>query len=136
VKVTTPFSIRSGVDNALSGVGLDRADLVGDPSRPAGVDPVRQWFNTAAFAPNAIGTFGNSGRNILTGPSLKNVDMAVLKDFHIYEQAVLQFRAEFFNLFNHPNFNLPGNRLTQSTYGRITSALDPRILQFGLKFRF
>ena len=131
-----PFSIRSGQDNSLSGVGLDRADLVGDPSRPAGVDPVRQWFNTKAFAQNATGTFGSSGRNILTGPAMQNVDFAVLKNFTLYEQAMLQFRAEFFNLFNHANFNLPANRLTQSTYGRITSALDPRILQFGLKFRF
>jgi hypothetical protein len=131
-----PFSVRSGQDNALSGIGLDRADLIGNPTRPAGVDPVRQWFNTKAFTQNAIGTFGNTGRNILIGPGLANVDFAALKNFTIFRESVLQFRAEFFNLFNHPNFGLPANRLTQSTYGRITTALDPRILQFGLKYRF
>ena len=131
-----PFSIRSGQDNSLSGIGLDRADLAGDPARPAGVDRVRQWFNTKAFVQNATGTFGNSGRNILFGPGLANVDFSALKNFTVYRESVLQFRAEFFNLFNHPNFNLPANRLTQSTYGRITTAMDPRILQFALKYRF
>jgi len=61
---------------------------------------------------------------------------SALKNFTIYRESVLQFRAEFFNLFNHPNFNLPANRVTQPTYGRITTAMDPRIVQFALKYRF
>ena len=131
------FSVRSGRDNSFSGVGLDRADLVGDISRPAGVDPVREWFNTEAFVQNAPGTFGSSGRNIIPGPGLANVNMALSKSFTVYRESSIQFRAEFFNLMNHPNFIAKrSDNLTSGTYGRITSADDPRILQFGLKLLF
>jgi hypothetical protein len=133
------FSVQSGRDNTLTGFG-NRAQLVGDPSRDARADPNRdpvlEWFNTRAFAQNAMGVYGNSGRNIIFGPGLANVDMAVAKHFSITETARLQFRGEFFNLFNRANFNEPNATLTSGTYGRITSALDPRILQFGLKFLF
>ena len=135
-----PFSIVAGQDNSLSGVGSDRADLVGDPSRQArqepNRDPVREWFNTRAFAPNREGTFGTAGRNIVFGPGLANVDVAVAKYFPVTEALRVQFRSEFFNLFNRANFGLPSNSLTSGTYGRITAALDPRILQFGLKLQF
>jgi len=131
-----PFSVFAGTGNSLTGVGTDRADIVGDPTRPAGVDPVRQWFNTDAFVENAEGTFGNSGRNILWGPGYANVDMAISKDFAVWRESIVQFRFEAFNLFNRTNLKLPSSNLTSGTYGRITSAFDPRILQFGLKFRF
>jgi hypothetical protein len=131
-----PFSIQAGRDNSLSGVGSDRADLVGDPSRSGGGDPLRKWFNTDAFAPNGPGTFGTSGRNILFAPGLANLDVSLVKNFRLREAATLQFRAESFNLFNHPNFGRPSNSLTSGTYGRITSAGEPRILQFALKLRF
>lgn len=131
------FSVRSGRDNSRSGQGYDRADLVGDVTRPAGVDPVRQWFNTKAFVQNAIGTFGNSGRNIVEGPGLAQVNFVVSKSFTLYKESTLQFRAEFFNLFNRPNFiSKRSESLTSGTYGRLTSAEDPRILQFGLKYQF
>jgi hypothetical protein len=133
------FSVQAGRDNSLTGFG-NRAQQVGDPSRSArqdpNRDPVLEWFNTRAFAHNAPGTFGNSGRNIVFGPGLANVDVAVAKHFPITEQVRLQFRGEFFNLFNHANFNEPNSTITAGTYGRITSALDPRILQFGLKLLF
>jgi len=131
-----PFSIASGRDNSLTDAGSNRADIVGDPTRPAEVDPVWQWFNTAAFVHNAEGTFGNSGRNILFGPGYANVDMAVTKNFVVWKESTIQFRFEAFNLFNRANFALPSSSLTSGTYGRITSAYDPRILQFGLKWRF
>ena len=135
-----PFSVLAGQDNSLTGVGLDRADLSGDPSRAARTDPnrdpVREWFNTKAFAHSAPGAFGNSGRNILFGDSLSSVDMSLIKDFRFYLENSIQFRAEAFNLLNHTNFNLPANRITQATFGRITAAQDPRILQFALKLRF
>jgi hypothetical protein len=136
-----PFSVLAGQDNSLTGVGLDRADLVGDPSRSARTipdrDPVFEWFNTRAFAHAREGQFGNSGRNILFGDTFSSVDASLIKDFPLpREGAAVQFRAEAFNLLNHTNFNLPGNRITQATYGRITSAQDPRILQFALKVRF
>lgn len=130
------FSVFSGIDNSLSDAGTNRADLVGDPTRSAGVDPIREWFNTEAFAQNAGGTFGNSGRNIISGPGYATVDTAVTKAFTVWRESQIQFRFEAFNALNHPNFALPSSTLTSGTYGRITSAYDPRILQFGLKWRF
>jgi hypothetical protein len=131
-----PFSVFGGTGNSLTGVGTDRADVAGDPTRPSGVDPVRKWFNTEAFVENAEGTFGNSGRNSLWGPGYANVDMAVTKDFTTWKEAIVQFRFEAFNLFNRANFSLPSSSLTSGRYGQITSAYDPRILQLGLKIRF
>ncbi len=135
-----PFSVNAGQDNSLTGVGADRADLVGDPGRAARQtpdrDPVLEWFNTRAFAHSAPGLFGSGGRNILFGDSFSSVDLSLSKDFRFYRENAIQFRAEAFNLLNHANFNLPANSLTSGTYGRITSAQDPRILQFALKLRF
>ena len=131
------FSVRSGRDNSFSGVGLDRVDVVADITRAAGVDAVSQWYNTKAFAQNAAGTFGNSGRNIVLGPGLISLNAMASKTFKLYRENSLQFRAEFFNLPNHANFDSPRtDNLTSGTYGRLTSAQDPRILQFGLKYQF
>jgi hypothetical protein len=139
-----PFSVLAGRDNSMSGVGADFADLVGDISRDARTDPNRdpvlEWFNTAAFAHNREGTFGTAGRSIIFGPGYANLNAAVLKNFAIpklREGTRIQFRAEFFNLFNRVNLmSKRSESLTSGTYGRITSAFDPRILQFGLKFQF
>jgi hypothetical protein len=135
-----PFNVLAGQDNSLSGVGSDRADLVGNPARSARLDanrdPVLEWFNTRAFAQSAPGTFGSFGRNVLFGPGVVSLDIALAKSFPIRNESRLQFRAEAFNLLNHPNFGQPSATLTSGTYGRITSALDPRILQFGLKLQF
>ncbi len=130
----------SGTDNSFSGVGSDRADYIGgpvmlDPNRPHG-QLIAQYFNTAAFATNAIGTFGNSGKNILRGPGFFDTDLALLKNTKITERFNVQFRAEFFNAFNNVNFNNPNTNLSSSSFGRITSAGDPRILQFALKTIF
>ena len=136
-----PYSVLAGQDNSLTGIGADFADVSGGISRAArqdpGRDPVREWFNTRAFTQNATGTFGNAGRNIVIGPGLANLDFALSKNFIVYHESRIQFRTEFFNLFNHTNLNPPrSDRLTSGTYGRITSAFDPRILQFALKWNF
>ncbi|HEY7306862.1 MAG TPA: TonB-dependent receptor [Bryobacteraceae bacterium] len=135
-----PFSVFSNVDNSLSGVGSDRADYIGglailDPDRSHGA-LVQQYFNVAAFVPNAVGTFGNSGKNILRGPRFFDTDLGLLKNFAIVERASLQFRAEFFNVFNNVNFSQPQNYLGSSSTGQITSANSPRVLQFALKLMF
>jgi hypothetical protein len=134
------YSIFSNVDNSFSGVGSDRADYVGgnitlDPSRPHRL-LAQEYFNVAAFSTNAIGTFGNSGKNILRGPRYFDTDMGLQKNFPLLESTSLQFRAEFFNIFNNVNFNQPQNFLGTSSTGQITSALDPRILQLALKLSF
>ena len=125
----------SGTGRSILGFGAnDRPNVVGNAelSNPT----TDQWFNTAAFAFPAPGTFGNAGRNILEGPGFQNVNMSLLKNTRLTERVNLQFRAEAFNLFNHPNFNLPDNFLGSPTFGRITSARDPRHIQFGLKLLF
>jgi hypothetical protein len=125
----------SGTGRSILGFGTnDRPNLVGNPelSNPT----TGQWFNTSAFAFPAPGTFGNAGRNILNGPGFQNVNISLMKNTALSERINLQFRAEAFNLFNHPNFNLPDNFLGSPTFGRITSARDPRHIQFGLKLLF
>lgn len=137
-----PFTVAllSDIDNSGTGrssLGFganDRPNIVGDPSL-ANRTPER-WFNTAAFAFSPPGTFGNAGRNILDGPGYQNVNASLVKNTALSERLNLQLRAEFFNLFNHPNFNLPDNFLGSPTFGRITSAREPRHIQFGVKVLF
>ena len=125
----------SGTGRSILGFGAnDRPNVAGNPelSNPT----TSEWFNTAAFAFPAPGTFGNAGRNILEGPGFESVNVSLVKNTNFTETVKLQFRAEAFNLFNHPNFNLPDNFLGSPTFGRITSARDPRHIQFGLKLLF
>jgi len=137
-----PFTVAllSEIDNSGTGRSIlgfgnnDRPNLIGNPelSNPT----TDQWFNTAAFVFPAPGRFGNAGRNILDGPGFQSFNASLVKNTHFTETVNLQFRVEAFNLFNHPNFNLPDNFLGSPTFGRITSARDPRHLQFGLKLLF
>ena len=125
----------SGTGRSILGFGAnDRPNVASNPelSNPT----TSEWFNTAAFAFPAPGTFGNAGRNILEGPGFESVNVSLVKNTNFTETVKLQFRAEAFNLFNHPNFNLPDNFLGSPTFGRITSARDPRHIQFGLKLLF
>jgi hypothetical protein len=125
----------SGTGRSILGFGAnDRPNLVGNPN--ASARTTLEWFNTAAFSFPAPGTFGNAGRNILDGPGFQNVNASLVKNTVLTESVNLQFRAEAFNLFNHPNFNLPDNFLGSPTFGRITSSRDPRRIQFGVKLLF
>jgi hypothetical protein len=136
------FPVFSGVDNSFSGVGADRADFIGtsvSQARLSGqshAQEIQRFFNTSLFVPNAIGTFGNSGKNILRGPRQFDTDLGLIKDTTITERTNVQFRAEFFNVFNDVNFPNPGNTIGTPNFGKITSANDPRILQLTLKFMF
>jgi hypothetical protein len=135
-----PFSIISGRDNSFTGINRDRADFLGGNadlgSSQSHEEMVTRYFDTSKFVPNAIGTFGNSGKNMLRGPRFFNTDVALLKVTNLTTSVGLQFRAEFFNIFNNVNFNAPNSNVSSAQFGRITSALDPRILQFGLKLLF
>ncbi len=123
----------TGISN-LGFLGNDRPNLVGS-ARLDNPTPER-WFNTAAFVIPPFGRFGNAGRNILDGPSYKNVNFSLVKNTAIKEEMAIQFRAEFFNLFNHPNFGLPDNFVGSPSFGRLYSADSPRRIQFGLKLLF
>ncbi len=112
----------------------DRPNLAGDPER---ADPGPDgWFNTAAFALPAYGSFGNAGRNILQGPGYANMNLALLKTVPLGGLTRLQLRLEAFNLFNRTNFNLPDNFFGSPTFGKILSAQSPRRLQLGAKVLF
>lgn len=125
----------SGTGRSILGFGAnDRPNLVGDPSLSTR-SPDR-WFNQSAFAFAPPGSFGNAGRNIVEGPGYQNVNASLVKNTALSERFNLQLRAEVFNLFNHPNFNLPDNFLGSPTFGQITSARDPRHVQFGVKLLF
>lgn len=95
-----------------------------------------KWFDTSAFALPPFGTFGNSGRDVLIGPGTSNFDFSLFKNTRLGERLTVQFRTEFFDLFNRPNFNLPVDDITNPNFGKILSARDPREIQFALKFIF
>jgi hypothetical protein len=135
-----PFTVTSGVDNSFTGINSDHADYRG-PDSPwlhglSHTQEVQHFFNTSVFTVNAIGTFGNAGKNILRGPALFDTDLGLIKNTAINDRARVQFRAEFFNVFNNVNFGVPGSTVGQPTFGKITAANDPRILQLTLKFLF
>ncbi|MGH9327973.1 MAG: hypothetical protein ACRD2B_14990, partial [Terriglobia bacterium] len=127
-----PLSISTDDNNANSGGG-QRPNLVGNPhiANPT----IYQWFNTAAFAEPPAFTYGNVGRYMpnLRAPGLNNFDLAIEKNWHPNERFRLQFRAEMYNAFNHPQFYEPNTTLGSPTFGQITATLPPRDIQFGLK---
>ncbi len=138
-----PFTValEPDLDNSNTGTSIlgfgganDRPNVVGNPniSNPG----PNMWFNTAAFVIPPFGSFGNAGRNILEGPGLETVNLSLVKNTRVREGMALQFRAETFNILNHPNFNLPDNFIGSPTFGQILSAQDPRHIQFGLKLLF
>jgi hypothetical protein len=138
-----PFSVRSGVDNSTSGIGLDRADLIGEPTLPKSrghAAEVHEFFNTAAFTKNAPGTYGDTPRDFLSGPGYEDFDFSMVRVFPLHfrlkEAQTLQFRAESFNLANRVNFANPTAIVTSKADGTISTANTPRILQFALKYQF
>ena len=139
-----PFTINggNGSNNSDAQQGGDRADIV-----PGQAFDVRQggqanwlahYFNAAAFAPNAVGTFGDSGKNMFQGPPIKTIDAGIAKNWTMFERYHLQFRWEMFNALNHPNFGNPDSNATDgNSFGQITSLQLPmRVMQAGLKFTF
>jgi len=153
------FTVFSGTDNSLTGIGNDRADIVPNGGVNWGycavkgvIVPVRTpecWFNTSAFTTNALGTFGDSGRNSVLGPGFFTINTAISKGFAIKERYQVQLRVEVFNLLNHPIFYNPGvagesnlsangNQFGKSNYGQITATPQDsqRILQGAVKFVF
>src|SRR5215470_5074356 len=140
----TPFL---SVDVSGTGELNDRPNLVADPNSGA-LHDATQWFNKAALMRPANGTFGSSGRNTIIGPTLHIVDFSVSKSTRLTERFSLQFRAEFFNLFNHANLSLPNVDFNSGAFGSISETPDvtagnprlgeggPRVGQFALKLIF
>jgi hypothetical protein len=136
-----PFSIASGVDNALLAYS-ERAVQVNQNTAATNQGqacvnsaPCVAWLNPAAFAQPALGTLSSLGVFNVLGPRFFQFDVALVRTFPVREKMNLQFRAEAFNLLNNVRFNNPGASLSStSTFGNITSAQDPRILQLAMKF--
>ena len=127
----TPTDLGGDQYAQLSGAPLH----IGHPSRGA---EVAEFFNTNAFVnPNLLapGTFGNSGRNTISGPALSNTDFAGMKNFTVKEVFKVQIRAEAFNIFNQVNFGEPNANVNSGpgVFGTLTSASPGRIFQFALK---
>ena len=147
----------SGVNFQWNGSSLNRPDEVGDPNKagpvaanptcvaPSRVHTLSNWFNRCAFMDAPAGELGNSARAPLYGPRFVNTDFSVIKDFPLsfHEGTNLQFRAEFFNIFNHPQFYMSGGGSgmqdvdAPSSFGVVNeTAHDPRVIQFALKLIF
>lgn len=119
------------------------APCAGCGSRASWTSHGTGYFNTAAYAsplvaPAVLGTYGNSGRNSLTGPSFFNTDMSLVKNFPFLprESSRVQFRADVFDLFNRAPFNNPTTSLSSSLFGKITSAGNSRQIQLALRLDF
>ena len=129
-----PLTVTTTTNSANSfGGGTLRPDLVGDPE---GLQTVSQWFNTAAFAQPAPNQFGNSPNGVLRGPGVHLTDLGVFKNFKIGPQVVAQYRLEMFNAFNQTQFSAVGTTLGTPTFGTVTSAAEPRLIQMGIKLTF
>jgi hypothetical protein len=116
--------------------GPQRVNVLRDPALPGDQQSVDRFFDTEAVAAPGTLVFGNSSRALLNGPGLINFDVSLLKNHRWGEHYNIQFRFEAFNFFNRANFNEPGRALGAANFGVISSAGDPRSLQFGLKFAF
>src|SRR6202044_3077815 len=146
---------QSGVNFENNGNSLSRPDIVGNPNKggpvaanpgcvaPTKVHTPQNWFNPCAFAPAAAGELGDASRTPLSGPDFVNTDFSLIKQFRLpWENMGLSFRAEFFNLFNHPQFALPVQAIgyadiNAANFGSISSTVNnPRLVQFALKFTF
>lgn len=162
-KITSGFPVfvidsfnQSGVNFQNNGNSVNRPDVVADPNKagavsvnpgcaaPLQVHTVTAWFNPCAFVVAPIGQLGDASRAPLTGPGFVNTDFSVIKQFDLpWENMGLNFRAEFFNLFNHPQFSLPVTPgtgyadISAGNFGAISSTVNnPRLVQFGLKLTF
>lgn len=130
-------SLSPGLSVSTQGIAV-RPDLV--PGVPiAGPKTKTAWFNQLAFTAPQPGFLGDAGTGIIRGPGLALLDAAFYKEFHLTEARFFEFRAEAFNVLNHTSFttvNTTYNGSTTGTFGTVTAAADPRILEFAGRFHF
>jgi hypothetical protein len=130
-----PFTVSIAQDISNIGTG-NRPDRIakGTLDNPS----IERWFDASAFRPHQPFTIGNAGRNILIGPGMYNIDFSIFKNFVLTERMRLQFRTEFFNFFNTPQFSIPASNISvPSTVGTISSTRVPeRQIQFALRLEF
>jgi carboxypeptidase family protein/TonB-dependent receptor-like protein len=122
--------------NAFAGFGTQRPNLLNDPTLATDERTTGRWFDTSAFGVAPQFTLGNASRNPVRGPGYSTADIAFIKRTYIGEVINFEFRTEIFNLTNTPPLGNPNGVLGNAAFGTITSAGDPRVVQFGLKLNF
>jgi hypothetical protein len=134
----TPFSIMMACADINAGGNNCRPNRTASGELPSGEQSVNEWFNPAAFVIPSPQAYGNSGRNILRGPGLANLDFGLSKSipWGTAERRRLQIRAEFFNGLNHTNFGLPQASIDSPAFGMITAAAPAREIQLGARLEF
>lgn len=130
-----PFNVFDSGGITIAG-GADRPNRIASGNLPADRRTVDRWFDLSAFQLQPQYTYGNSGRGILFGPTLNNLDLSLAKFFQVTERVRMQFRFESFNFTNTPAFDPPQGNITAAGAGAITSAGEPRRIQFALKLLF
>ena len=117
--------------------GASRGNLARNPNLPASERTIDRWFDTTAVVQGVPGTLDNAGRNIIEGPGRKNLDFMMARNFPMpWAEDRLQFRFEAFNFTNTPQWGRPNRSFGTSAVGTITSADEPRRIQFALKYMF
>jgi hypothetical protein len=126
------------LDGAIYGFAVDMPNRDSQPIQTFDprTSPNYQYFSTGAFSTPDLGSLGTSNRRFFHGPGINNWDMALHKTTNLTERTSIEFRAEFFNIFNHAQFNNPVGQFGAGNFGDVTSARDPRIGQMALKFNF
>ena len=132
--IQSGFSHDAGLSISNPGLAIRPDKVPGESIK--GPKTIAEWFNTNAFTSPAYGYFGNAGPGTILGPGTINFDMALYKDFHIGEHLTTQLRGEFFNAFNHANFNGISTSVGSGAYGQIVGAADPRIVELALRIQF
>jgi hypothetical protein len=132
----TPFTVHARTDYSNAGGDARPNAVPGASDTPPGGRSRQEWFNPAAFTNPVDGQFGNVGRNTISGPGNISIDFSIFKNFPIREATRIQFRTEFFNLINHPNFRSPSTTYDSSNPGELTAAGTSRQIQFALKLLF
>jgi carboxypeptidase family protein/TonB-dependent receptor-like protein len=142
--VAAVMTLQSGMPVAVTqqnllgyaGFTTQRPNLVGDPTLPADQRTTDRWFNTAAFAGADQFTIGSASRNPVRGPTYRDVDLAVMRRVGFSGERAIELRLEVFNLLNTNNFGAPAAQFGPNSFGTITTALDPRVVQLAAKFWF
>ena len=138
----SPGNDNSNTGNSGQQAGSDRPNVIGNPNAAvnstthAATRTTNQWFNTAAFAVAPPNTYGDAGRNSLIGPDYSSFDLSLSRRFTVHDRTTATFEAQSFNLLNHPSYSLPNAYADQASFGTISSAMDPRQLQFALRLAF
>jgi hypothetical protein len=138
-----PVTLSEQDDNSLLGTGtsgiggdVDVPNFTGGSLNHTNPRSGLPYFNTALFSTEALGQFGDANRRFFHGPGLNNFDMALVKDLRLTETKSFEFRAEWFNIFNHAQFQSPNGNINSAAFGLVTGANQPRIGQLAVKFFF